>query len=114
MNGKQLLQNLKTDRITVYDPVVAEVTEENTLLTGIGIGHLVADVYRLAEDGVVVTVPQGKTELVLQLAECKGGFVIHDPHRFLAVLGLHGEEQVNNAVIGEGIGSHTDLCALVV
>lgn len=111
-HGEALLQSLHTNRGAVYDPVVGEVSEQYGFRSGDDIRHIIADTDGLAENRVGAAVPQIVPGVILQLAKSQGGAVVHQPDGVGAVLRFHGEEQVDDGIIGEFRGGDAGLGSL--
>ena len=101
--SESLLQRTDAYRRLIDDPVVAEVAEQHGLGARLDIGHIVADDDRPAEQVVDGSGPQIRAVVVRQLAESESGRIVHHPSRLFAVLGLYGEEEIDNVVVGKAL-----------
>ena len=107
----QFLHDLGREAYTLDDPVVAEVTESNRLLSSNSAGHGITDYNLLAENRIVGMIPDVIAIGILEGAECQDGFVVHHPDAVLAVFFLHGEVKTNDIIIGDGRSGYTDFRA---
>ena len=119
VTGEQLVQALEGDALTVADPVVAQVTEDDGFGTGSSFRHIRGSEVGPAKDRGHIAVTEGRLPqvlavVVLQLADELDGRIIQDPDGILAVRGLEAEIQVNQLIGGNGSRagrSDTDLAA---
>ena len=65
VHREQFVECSEIDGTAFHDPVKTEVTESDRFLTVIGIRHIVADVHRLAENGIIGMVPEVVAVIVL-------------------------------------------------
>ncbi len=107
----QFLRDLGREAYTLDDPVVAEISESNRLLSSNSAGHGITDYNLLAENRIVGMIPDVIAIGILEDAECQGGFVVHHPDAVLAVFFLHGEVKTNDIIIGDGRSGYTDFRA---
>ena len=106
MVGITLYKTLHAALATLSNPEVGEVTEDHGLVSGIHIGHLVGNVYGIAEERVGLVLAQGinpnrfaviKTELF----ELDLGILRKDENGVLAVRLLDREDKIDEVIKGK-------------
>lgn len=111
---KLLHESANADRSAAHDPIVREVTECNCLATGFNAGHILGNAYLVTEDGIVGVVPDIIAVGILESAESKCGFIVHQPYAVFAVFGFDREEQLDYVIVSKSLGGHTDLGTTIV
>ena len=119
VTGEQLVQALEGDTLTVADPVVAQVAEDDGLGTGSSFRHVRGSEVGPAKDRGHIAVTEGRLPQVLavvvfQLADELDGRIIQDPDGVLAIRGFEAEVEVDQLIGGNGSragGSDADLAA---
>ena len=108
-HGELLHQGTDTNGASAHDPVVAEVTESDRLAAGLCTGHILGDADLLAQNGVVGLIPEILTGIILEGAQRQSGLIVHEPYAVSAILGLCGEVQADNIIVGQRICSHANI-----
>ncbi len=113
VQDKFLPERPNMDGRTANHPVIMEIAEQHRVIARLGIGHSVHDDHGLAEERMVVHVPQIGSALVLQGKERECRPVVHEPCALPAILFLDGEVQLDDVIVRQVIGGRADFRSLV-